>query len=88
MARRNLNMLLWAVVCTIIHLLWTLSSPVLAFDTWWHAEATKKAMSASGFSGDARLVARITNYLVDFYRSSDRTRDFMPTVKVSRGLGE
>src|SRR5215210_2246078 len=37
-----------------------------AFDTWWHAEATRKAMVANGFSADARLATQVSNYLTDF----------------------
>ncbi|MBI3998897.1 MAG: hypothetical protein HY355_07675 [Armatimonadetes bacterium] len=55
------------LAATLFLLLWLLPRPALAFDTWWHAEATRKAMVANGFSGDARLVAQFTNYLVDFY---------------------
>jgi len=38
----------------------------LAFDTWWHAECTRKAMVANGFSADARLATQVSNYLTDF----------------------
>jgi hypothetical protein len=37
-----------------------------AFDTWWHAECTRKAMVANGFSGDARLAVQVSNYITDF----------------------
>ncbi|MEO7923879.1 MAG: hypothetical protein ABIR30_09385 [Chitinophagaceae bacterium] len=37
-----------------------------AFDTWWHAECTRKAMTANGFSADARLATQVSNYLTDF----------------------
>lgn len=37
-----------------------------AFDTWWHAECTRKAMVANGFSADARLATQVSNYLTDF----------------------
>ncbi len=57
--------------------LWLLSSPAFAFDTWWHAEETRHAMVANGFSGDARLVAQFTNYLIDFYSvAADRISGF------------
>jgi hypothetical protein len=29
--------------------------PAFAFDTWWHAEATRHGVVANGFSADARL---------------------------------
>ncbi len=38
-----------------------------AFDTWWHAECTRKAMVANGFSADARLATQFSNYLTDFF---------------------
>ena len=38
----------------------------MAFDTWWHAECTRKAMVANGFSADARLATQVSNYLTDF----------------------
>jgi uncharacterized membrane protein YwzB len=37
-----------------------------AFDTWWHAECTRKAMVANGFSGDARLAVQVSNYFTDY----------------------
>ena len=37
------------------------------FDTWWHAECTRKAMVANGFSADARLAAQVSNYITDFH---------------------
>ncbi len=42
----------------------------MAFDTWWHAECTRKAMVANGFSGDARLAAQVSNYIADFMAGS------------------
>src|SRR5258706_5917528 len=38
-----------------------------AFDTWWHAEATRHAMDENGFSGNARLVVQVENYLTDLF---------------------
>ncbi len=43
------------------------SSGAAAFDTWWHAECTRKAMVANGFSPDARLAAQVSNYITDFH---------------------
>lgn len=37
-----------------------------AFDTWWHAECTRKAMVANGFSSDARLATQVSNYFTDY----------------------
>lgn len=42
------------------------SGKSFAFDTWWHAECTRKAMVANGFSADARLATQVSNYLTDF----------------------
>lgn len=42
-----------------------------AFDTWWHADATRIAMQANGFSSDARLVVQVENYLTDFFSVVD-----------------
>lgn len=46
---------------------WLFSSTSFAFDTWWHAECTRKAMVANGFSSDARLATQFSNYLTDFF---------------------
>lgn len=46
------------------------SFQALAFDTWWHAECTRKAMTANGFSGDARLAAQVSNYITDFHSAT------------------
>jgi hypothetical protein len=43
------------------------SLKTLAFDTWWHAECTRKAMVTNGFSADARLATQVSNYLTDFF---------------------
>jgi hypothetical protein len=41
-------------------------SRVGAFDTWWHAECTRVAMTQNGFSADARLATQVSNYITDF----------------------
>ena len=41
-----------------------------AFDTWWHAECTRKAMVANGFSPDARLATQVSNYITDFHSAT------------------
>lgn len=38
-----------------------------AFDTKWHADATRIAMQQNGFSADARLLCQFTNYITDFF---------------------
>jgi len=45
----------------------SLSGSAHAFDTWWHAECTRKAMEGTGFSADARLVMQVENYLTDVF---------------------
>lgn len=47
-----------------------ISCKTFAFDTWWHAECTRKAMVANGFSGDARLATQVSNYIADFMAGS------------------
>ncbi len=42
----------------------------MAFDTWWHAECTRKAMVANGFSADARLATQVSNYITDFHSAA------------------
>jgi hypothetical protein len=42
------------------------SMSAFAFDTWWHAECTRKAATANGFSGDARLAMQVSNYFTDY----------------------
>src|SRR5262245_8849575 len=51
------------VVCAGLVLACSVPPPAQAFDTWWHAEATRHAMTANGFSADARLVVQVSNYL-------------------------
>lgn len=43
----------------------------LAFDTKWHADATRLAMDQNGFSSDARLLCQFTNYLTDYFSAAD-----------------
>jgi hypothetical protein len=56
-----------------------------AFDTWWHAECTRKAMTANGFSGDARLATQVSNYITDFHSaglfSSPETESLLKVTK-------
>ncbi len=62
MVRRTL--LLAAVFCAS-------ASNAPAFDTKWHAEATRIAMERNGFSADARLLCQFENYLTDFFSGTD-----------------
>jgi hypothetical protein len=55
-----------AKTITLAVLLQLFSFQSFAFDTWWHAECTRKAMVANGFSADARLATQVSNYLTDF----------------------
>jgi hypothetical protein len=43
------------------------ATPALAFDTKWHADATRHAMDKHGFSADARLMCQFANYLTDYF---------------------
>lgn len=67
MCRAPTRAIACAIACALLLSLWALPRPAFAFDTWWHAEATRRAMVANGFSADARLVTQFTNFLVDFY---------------------
>jgi hypothetical protein len=53
---------------TILCLLSSINA--MAFDTWWHAECTRKAMVANGFSSDARLATQVSNYITDFHSAA------------------
>lgn len=52
----------------LFYVVWLLffSSSAGAFDTWWHAECTRVAMTQNGFSNDARLATQVSNYITDF----------------------
>ena len=61
----------------------------MAFDTWWHAECTRKAMVANGFSNDARLATQVSNYLTDIFpaftnASNDATANSGVPIKTMR----
>jgi hypothetical protein len=53
-----------------------------AFDTWWHAECTRKAMTENGFSSDARLATQVSNYLTDFISVVNMPNDFIDEYKI------
>lgn len=53
-----------------------------AFDTWWHAECTRKAMVANGFSNDARLATQVSNYLTDFLAVVNMGNDKLDEFKI------
>jgi hypothetical protein len=42
-------------------------TPSVAFDTKWHADATRHALEKHGFSADARLMCQFANYLTDYF---------------------
>ena len=48
-----------------------LGSAGSAFDTKWHADATRAAMDQNGFSSDARLLCQFENYITDYYSGAD-----------------
>lgn len=52
------------------------------FDTWWHAECTRKAMTANGFSPDARLATQVSNYLTDFLAVLNMPNELLSKVGV------
>ena len=58
----------------------------MAFDTWWHAECTRKAMVANGFSGDARLATQVSNYFTDFMAVLNMGNDELEKVKINKAL--
>ena len=56
-----------------------LASTTLAFDTRWHADATRLAMEQNGFSSDARLLCQFANYLTDYFSvASDEIDQLLP----------
>ena len=54
-----------ALACALV--LVAVAMPTQAFDTKWHAEATRLAMERHGFSADARLMCQFANYLTDYF---------------------
>jgi len=62
-------------------------SSALAFDTKWHADATRLAMEQNGFSADARLLCQFENYLTDYF-SGGNAKVFNPMpAEMKQGLG-
>ena len=57
------------------------SCRAMAFDTWWHAECTRKAMVANGFSADARLATQVSNYFTDFMAVLNMGNDQLEKIK-------
>src|SRR6266699_3029997 len=49
----------------------TFATSSLAFDTRWHADATRLAMEQNGFSSDARLLCQFENYLTDYFSAME-----------------
>jgi hypothetical protein len=62
---KKMSCLFKTIIVTIIFI--GVAQRALAFDTWWHAECTRKAMVANGFSSDARLATQFSNYLTDVF---------------------
>ncbi len=60
------------------------SLKAFAFDTWWHAECTRKAMVANGFSPDARLATQVSNYLTDFFPAYNIANEKLAASGLSR----
>ena len=57
---------------------------VFAFDTWWHAECTRKAMVSNGFSADARLATQFSNYLTDFFPAFNLANEKLASYGISQ----
>lgn len=67
--------------------LFAVVSSALAFDTKWHADATRAAMEQNGFSADARLLCQFENYLTDYF-SGGNSKVFNPLpASMKEGLG-
>jgi hypothetical protein len=58
------SVVLAAAMCAV-------ASRAPAFDTKWHADATRIAMEQNGFSADARLLCQFENYLTDYFSGMD-----------------
>jgi hypothetical protein len=56
--------------------------PAAAFDTWWHAECTRKAMEANGFNADSRLITQFENYLTDVFPGIKVANEWLQDHKV------
>jgi len=61
----SLRQRIQALACALV--LVAVATPTQAFDTKWHAEATRLAMERHGFSADARLMCQFANYLTDYF---------------------
>jgi hypothetical protein len=82
--RRWIHVLAFAVVLV------AMSTPSQAFDTKWHADATRDAMEKNGFSADARLLCQFGNYLTDYFSSIDFEPVYArlpPSFPKGKGLG-
>jgi hypothetical protein len=62
------------------------STGAAAFDTWWHAECTRKTMVANGFSADARLAVQVSNYITDFMAVLNMGNDELGKIKIDKAL--
>ncbi len=70
----------------ILFFLCMYSIQATAFDTWWHAECTRKAMVANGFSGDARLATQVSNYITDFMAVLNMPNEWVGEIKINKAL--
>jgi hypothetical protein len=61
-----------------------ISLQAFAFDTWWHAECTRKAMVANGFSADARLATQFSNYLTDVFPAFIIMNEHLDRAKINK----
>ncbi len=54
-------------VIAVLMLLLTLLSPAAGFDSFWHAEASRRIGEEFGFSEDARKIMQLGNFSPDFF---------------------
>jgi hypothetical protein len=54
-------------VTAVLMLLLTLLSPAAGFDSYWHAEASRRIGEEFGFSEDARKIMQLGNFSPDFF---------------------
>jgi hypothetical protein len=70
----------------VLVIVFSYSFNAMAFDTWWHAECTRKGMVANGFSPDARLAVQVSNYITDFMAVLNMGNDELEKIKINKAL--
>ena len=86
MARRDRGLKGYRALASIVAM-FGLTASTLAFDTKWHADATRAAMEKNGFSADARLLCQFTNYLTDYF-SADAAEEIFKHLPAAIPRGE